>query len=121
MAQQDLEFIAGHTVGITIECIPSATNGIVDRDIAAGKATTQVEIRHPWICGGLDGAHRCLSGCGVWRAFQTYGDPAVESEVRIDAKKEAVDSVWCCRSKQGMVETGGGINKSGIDGIAGHR
>ena len=47
MAHEDLEVVSGYAVGIAIQGIPSAPDGVVNGDVSAGKPPTSIEVGEP--------------------------------------------------------------------------
>ena len=104
LTDEHFEVIAGHTIGVAIQCIPGSTDGVVDGDVASGKTTARVEVGCPWVVRGLDRAHIGLTYAGIRHTFQSDRDPGVIDEIRVDRKQQAVDAIRCCSSQGGVIE-----------------
>ena len=117
MTDEYLEVFTGHTIGVAVQCIPSATDGVVDFDVASGEATARVEVGCPRVVGGLDRAHIGLTYGRIRNTFQPDGDPGVIDEIRIYRKQQAVDAIRRRCSEGGVIERGGGLYVCGVGQI----
>ena len=119
LADEHLQVIAGHTVGIAVERVPGAANDVVDGDAATGKSSAGIEVGRPRVDRGLDGAHIGLPSHHIGHPFQADRHPAVVGEVRIDREEQAVDAIRRGSAQHGVVVRRGGVDVRGVDGVTG--
>ena len=83
------------SVGIAVQRIPRATDGVVNGNVSACESCSGIEVGQPRVCSGLNCADGGFSCSGIGNAFKSDGDPAVVSQVGIDRKQQAVDAIGC--------------------------
>ena len=121
LAHQYFQVISGHTVGITVQCVPGTTDAVVDGDVATGKTSTRIEVGEPRVVRGLHRAHVGFTSQRVRGAFQTNRDPAVVGQVGIDREQEAVDAIRNPGTKRSVVEVRRGVDERRVGGVTGNR
>ena len=77
MSHEHLEIVSRNSIGVAVQGIPSATNGVVDGDVASSKPSAWIEIGKPRVFAGLNRADVGLSAQEVGGALEAYADPAV--------------------------------------------
>ena len=121
LTDQYLEVVASHTIGITIQRIPGASDGIINCNVASGQTTAWVKVGRPRVVCGLYGGHGGLTSGGVGYAFESYGNPAVVNEVWINGEQQAVDPVGRRCAERRVIEARGRVDVSGVGRITGNR
>ena len=105
------------SVGIAVERVPRATDGVVNGNVSACESCSGIEVGQPRVCSGLNCADGGLSCSGIGNAFKSDGDPAVVSQVGIDRKQQAVDAIGCTCAQGGVIEVGCGVDEGGVRGV----
>ena len=118
LTEEDGAIRGRHAVGVAIEDVPHATDGIVHDDVAARGARTGIEGRHPRLPGGLDRGGRVLPCRSIGRSFESDGDPAVIGEVGVHREQQWVDRLGSRTAQDVLEEIGGRRNVEGVVGVA---